>query len=184
MSESGINEYENVSGGWLGVKVKDDNRRTGFRGFAVAPRGRVMLSLEERKATANAPRDPDDNPFANGNLRLIAKDQETSQGRPIGDGEVQDPEPEPQAPPSEPDPTSAEVEEHNRKAAAARAVPSKEMPKGPEASQAPEAQAGQSGDAKAPEQVATPEAVAAAGKKPEGKRAATETVGTPDAQAK
>ncbi len=188
MSESGINEYENVSGGWIGVKVKDESRRTGFRGHPVSPGGRVSLSEEERVATANAPRKPEDNPFANGALRLIAVDQQSTQARPIGDGEPQAPEPEPEAAPDpeaekpsaekpEDEMTEAEKAEHNRKAAAARAVPAREAPKSPPVT------AGD-GERKTPETVATPEAKAAAGGKPEGQRTADETVGTPEAQKK
>lgn len=191
MSDTSINEYENVSGGWVGVKVEDHTHRTGFRGMPVAPGARVSLSERERVATANAPRREADNPFANGALRLIAVDQQSTQQRPIGDGEPQPPEP-----PEEPKPkdlpeeaqgdaqgsqegqkpesemTEAEIADHNRKAAAARAVPTKEPPTPPPAAPAQT------------EQVGTPDATAAAGKKPEGQRAATEQVGTPEAAKK
>lgn len=176
----GINEYENVSGGWVGVKVKDDSRRTGFRGQSVAPRQRVSLDEDERKATANAPRNDEDNPFLK-QLRLIAKDQDGTNRRPTGDGEPQppmepepEPSPEPAETPTEEKPedqmTQAEIDAHNAKAAAARAIPAKQAPDPPPKTAE-----------KPNERVGTPEAVAAAGEKPEGKRAAGEQVGTPSA---
>lgn len=186
----GINEYENVSGGWVGVKIKDDTRRTGYRGHPVPPFGRVLLSEEERVATANAPRKPEDNPFVNGHLRLIATDQTQATRRPIGDGEPQAPEPEPK-PPQQPEAeapagqkpesemTQEEINAHNAKVAAARAVPAKEPPEPPPA---PETAAKGAPKSKVQEEiVGTPEATAAAGEKPEGKRAAGEHVGTPSA---
>jgi len=192
-------EFENVSGGWIGVQVRDDTRRSGFKGIGLGPGARVWLDEDEQTVTANRPRNPEDNPFINGHLKLTASKQEMQNRRPIGDsmepqaptppetppeapqgdgqpegapeGETPPTEPEaPATPPqkSEEDMTAEEITAANAKAAAARAIPTKQPP-------APEP---------TPERVATPEAVAAAGAKPEGKRGPTEQVGTPSAQKK
>lgn len=54
-------QFRNESGGWVGVIVigprGDDN------GIPVEPGATVWLSEEEQILTANAPRDPEDNPF-------------------------------------------------------------------------------------------------------------------------
>jgi hypothetical protein len=54
-------EFLNQTQGYVGaVQIK----RTGEEvGIAVAPGGRVWLSVDEQIATANAPQHPDDNPF-------------------------------------------------------------------------------------------------------------------------
>jgi hypothetical protein len=212
MASSEKSEFENVSGGWIGVQVHDDARRAGFKGIGLKPEGRIWLDEEEQVATANRPRKAEDNPFINGHLKLTASKQEMQNRRPIGDSlEPQAPAPEPapdepqadgapegeeskegtpgdgEQPPEKTEPaqksedemTEAEKAAHNRAAAAARAVPSKQPPPSPP----PTTTAASEKKAPTPpEQVGTPEAVAAAGKKPEGKRDSTEHVGTPGAQ--
>lgn len=54
-------QFRNEFGGWIGVVVigpKGDDR-----GASVEPGGTVWLSEAEQRLTANAPRDPKDNPF-------------------------------------------------------------------------------------------------------------------------
>lgn len=216
MASSEKSEFENVSGGWIGVQVHDDARRAGFKGIGLKPEGRIWLDEEEQVATANRPRKAEDNPFINGHLKLTASKQEMQNRRPIGDSlEPQAPAPEPapetpqddaapegeetkeeaaegekpaETPPKEPvqkteeEMTEAEKAAHNRAAAAARAVPSKQPPPSPPQTTTTTATAADKKPTPPPEQVATPEATAKAGVKPEGKRDSTEHVGTPGAQ--
>lgn len=86
-------EFRNDSGGFLGV-VTIDNR--GDRhGVSVAPGDTVWLSEEEQIATANAPRSEADNPLTNGNLVLLTSGQEVKSRRPLRPVAVETPEPEP-----------------------------------------------------------------------------------------
>lgn len=204
MASNEKSEFENVSGGWVGVQVHDEGTRGGFRGIAVPPGGRVWLDEEEQIATANKPREDKDNPFVNGHLQLTAAKQEMQNRRPIGDSaEPQAPAPEPQPEQTEQPPaegeagqkpesemTQEEIAAHNAKAAAARAIPTKQPPASPPATppaekqaqtQAQAAQERQQAQTGGQEKVGTPEATAAAGAKPQGERPEGERVGTPDA---
>jgi hypothetical protein len=54
-------EFVNQTQGYVGaVQIKRNGDEVGV---AVPPGGRVWLSVEEQIATANAPQDPNDNPF-------------------------------------------------------------------------------------------------------------------------
>jgi hypothetical protein len=54
-------EFLNQTQGYVGaVRI---SRNGDEQGIAVAPGGRVWLSVDEQIATANAPEDPKDNPF-------------------------------------------------------------------------------------------------------------------------
>jgi hypothetical protein len=87
------NEYRNDSEGVCGVIVIENGKE---KGIPVAPGGNVWLSEEERIATANAPAKDEDNPLANGTLTLVTPAAEIRNRRPIGDDELQKPDPEPQ----------------------------------------------------------------------------------------
>lgn len=203
-------EFENVAKGWIGVQIRDESRRTGFRGTPVRPGERIWLSVDEQVATANAPREEKDNPFVNGNLKLTASSQEMGNRRPIGDDgsatvAPEEPQETPETPPEaegegetpeeppaadeaaqkETEMTEEQIADHNRKAAAQRAIPQAPPPSGSVSQTKQEAAekraAGEQKPPPTPEQVGTPEATAAAGNPPEGKRAAGEQVGTPDA---
>jgi hypothetical protein len=184
MSREVKDEFENISGGWIGIQVHDEGRRTGFKGVGLAPGARIWLDEEEQIATANKPRNEKDNPFANGQLKKTASGQEIGSRRPIGANmPVEEPSPAPEAPAAE-QPVEEEEEmserekaEHNRKAAAERAVPAAGQP-------APSTTEQRQKAPTPPEQVATPEATAAAGQAEQGQRAASERVGTPGAQEK
>jgi hypothetical protein len=97
MTDDIRSEWKNISDGVLGAVVYDDRNQP--RGVAVKPNETVWLSERERIATANAPRQERDNPFANGALVLVTRASEVKNRRPFGDdtvaeGEPQAPEPE------------------------------------------------------------------------------------------
>ena len=54
-------QFRNNTDGWIGVVVIGP--RGDDRGAAVEPNGTVWLSEQEQRLTANAPRDPANNPF-------------------------------------------------------------------------------------------------------------------------
>jgi hypothetical protein len=100
--------FENTSGGIIGV-VQIDGRGE-QKGIPLWPGEEVWLTEEEQAATANAPRDEENNPFSNGNLTLKVKASDVGTNRPIGDD--QDPEnpPAPAAPAAE-EPEMDEIRE-------------------------------------------------------------------------
>lgn len=75
-------EFENVSDGVIGVQVADGNGR--MTGIPVRPGESVWLSEAEEIATANAPRRPEDNPFAKGWLQVRTRAGDVINRRPIG----------------------------------------------------------------------------------------------------
>lgn len=75
-------EWLNTGAGWIGVVVIDG--RGDHHGEAVAPGRTVWLSEEEQIATANAPVNDEDNPFANGSLELQTRGAEIRNRRPYG----------------------------------------------------------------------------------------------------
>jgi hypothetical protein len=78
-------EWKNNSPGVIGVVVYDDRGQRG--GVGVRPGDTVWLTEPERIATANAPRNAKDNPFANGSLVLATRASEVKNRRPFGDAE-------------------------------------------------------------------------------------------------
>lgn len=71
-------QFQNNFGGWLGVVVIDPKGQD--VGVSVAPDGKVWLSENEQRLTANAPRDAKDNPFI----------EQTHQRRSAETGELED----------------------------------------------------------------------------------------------
>lgn len=75
-------EFQNVSGGNLGVLVEGHDGR--MRGINVRPGDHVWLTEDEQIATANAPRRDEDNSFTNGSLKLITPAKKIANRRRIG----------------------------------------------------------------------------------------------------
>jgi hypothetical protein len=97
MSEQ-VSEWRNTTSGHLGVVKHDEEGKK--QGVSVPPNGTVLLTEKDRIATANAPKNPANNPFVNGALECIRADADTSSLRPIGD--PADKAEEPAEPPEEP----------------------------------------------------------------------------------
>jgi hypothetical protein len=57
-------KFRNMTGGFIGVMVENDHGK--MSGISLAPGEGWELSEREQRATANAPRDPKDNPFIGG----------------------------------------------------------------------------------------------------------------------
>lgn len=93
------NEYRNVTGGQLGVVAEDVDGKP--QGIAVAPDDTVWLSESERIRTANAPRDPKNNPFTNGSLVKVTEGGQIKSKRAI-DTETVEPEEQPEPVPAAP----------------------------------------------------------------------------------
>lgn len=74
-------KFVNKSAGYLGVIQLD--ARGERSSIAIAPDQEVWLSEEEQALTANAPRDPANNPLANGDLKLEAEGVELKHHRPL-----------------------------------------------------------------------------------------------------
>lgn len=74
-------QFRNDSGGVAGAVVFSE--RGDRLGLAVQPGDTVWLSEEEQAVTANAPRDPDDNPFINGTFSLVTEGKEIRNARPL-----------------------------------------------------------------------------------------------------
>lgn len=74
-------EFQNTTKGFIGVIVIENGKE---RGVAVRPESSIWLSEDEQVLTANAPRRDEDNPFTNGNLRLITSSENVRNRRPIG----------------------------------------------------------------------------------------------------
>jgi hypothetical protein len=91
--------FENTSGGIIGV-VQIDGRGE-QKGIPLWAGEEVWLSPEEQAATANAPRDAENNPFENGNLTLKVKAADAGTNRTIGDDQDIENPPAPSAPAEE-----------------------------------------------------------------------------------
>lgn len=74
-------KFTNRSEGFIGVIAVDS--RGEHRAVAVPPGDDVWLSEEEQALTANAPRNPADNPLANGQLELVTEGVEIKNARPL-----------------------------------------------------------------------------------------------------
>lgn len=198
-------EFRNDSGHVIGVSTKV-GKHGEMKSIALQPDQTVWLDEEEQIVTANAPRNDEDNPFRNGHLTLVTEPQAIVNRRQIGysdhrqvddlaeepgpaaggsEGETppggsneqgdDPPEPPkaPETPPKAPEGTTegkvpppnlsgrqTPEQEAQAKAAAARAIKTTTAPPGA------------AGTTETP------------AKAPEGKRAPTEEVGTPEAQGK
>lgn len=142
------------------------------KGVAVRPGETVWLTEDERRSTARAPHDPNDNPFVNGTFEKITDERviDTDE-RPI-----EAPEAEPQEapePPSEPQVPAGDVQ-----SLPTPPTPPQAPPKAPQA--APAAVAEETA-ARGPSDEETGAAVPPQGKPPEGEYGEREEVGTPDA---
>lgn len=111
--------FRNQSEGFIGVNVYDDDHKR--NAISVAPGSVVELSEAEQQMTADAPRDPENNPFVGGwrdadgktigPALVLAEDSEVRRpvGRPTGapqEEHAADPEP-----PAEPETGSRPSEE-------------------------------------------------------------------------
>lgn len=65
-------KFRNMTGGFIGVVIENDSGK--LAGISLPPGEGVELSEREQRATANAPRDPKDNPFVGG-----FKDEDTGE---------------------------------------------------------------------------------------------------------
>lgn len=92
-------KFTNVSGGVAGaIKL---NHRSEPQGVAVFPNESIWLTEQEEVLTANAPRNPEDNPFTNGTFRLDVRAADAAEARPIGSRQEEQP-PAPPQPAAEP----------------------------------------------------------------------------------
>lgn len=78
-------QYRNVSGHVIGVVTVDHKGER--NGTPLDVNETVWLSKDERVATARAPRNPKDNPFANGSLELVGEEERETDvtDRPYGE---------------------------------------------------------------------------------------------------
>lgn len=93
MSEA-KSEFRNTTGYVVGVILYNQEGKA--IGGAVKPHETIWLSEKERIATANAPKNDQDNPLANGALVLVTEAQQIANRRPIGPDKVEAPAEEPQ----------------------------------------------------------------------------------------
>lgn len=164
-------EFRNDSGGFLGVIVIEPGGKT--KGISVRPGDSVWLSEEDQIATANAPRSDDNNPFINGQLKLVTAATAIANRRPIGDTEQPQPNEAAQR-------AKAEEAQRRRKAAA-----TKKQEAEAERVEEGRKQAQQGTRPPAPPVRQTPDQTGAApqpqGTAAQGSRAEGEEVGTPEA---
>jgi hypothetical protein len=194
-------EYENTRDHFIGVMTEREDRK--MKALAVAPNATIWLTEEEEIATANAPRSDADNPFINGDLKLLTPSKMVANRRPTGDTtKAQVPVPEAPVPPSaeEPAPDAGDAGDaapSGGEGEGGSAAPTEE-PKAPasppevdpeegrrertpkEAEENARAAAGRR-RAPAPAET-TANAVKDAGAAAEGSRPAAEVVATPEAQ--
>lgn len=197
-------EFKNVTEGFIGVSVKDPASGR-MRGISVQAGGTVWLDEDEQRATANAPRRDEDNPFTNGSLELLTKATAVANRRPIGDSSSPQPQ-EASAAGQEPPADAAEgsggedsAPEESSEAGEAESgetapepeeKPQEEPPAAPEGSREPTKEE-QEASARAaaarqrpPAANETGAAPAPKGKPAQGTRAPSEEVGTPEATQK
>ena len=84
-------KFRNMTGGYIGVCVEGDSGK--MTAISLGPGEGVELSEREQRATANAPREPENNPFIGGyedpdtgrkGPALVEVDAATEVQRPIG----------------------------------------------------------------------------------------------------
>lgn len=202
-------EFENTTGGYVGVLVKDHSGR--MKGIPVPPHATIWLDEDEQIATANAPRRDEDNPFTNGQLALRTPATQIANRRPIG--HTEHPQVQGVGDGGESAEESAAAEEEG---GAANDGGDKEAPQGDSAEPDQAEPEGEGEEPKPPEEMDKEEKQAhnakeaakraiptgggpqgrpqsdeetgavtsPSGKAPEGKRTATEQVGTPEAAGK
>lgn len=178
-------QYRNTAGHVIGVVTID--RRGDHDARALEPEEAIWLSEEERVATARAPRKPEDNPFANGDLTAVSDDERVTDAteRPtdVDDAPASEPEDAPQeapeAPPAAsqagPPPAATPSKPPQPAEGAPKPIGSKTAPSDADLA---EAAAKESGGPKDEETGAVPQA---AGEPPTGEFAQAEEVGTPGA---
>jgi hypothetical protein len=177
-------EFVNQSDGFIGVITIDPNGKE--RAIAVRSGASVWLSEAEQILTANAPRKDEDNPFANGDLKLRTRAADIKNRRPIGAAQDETTEAEETETPS-PNGSSPEVvdlsaveEKQAEKPEKPRAKADKERQK---AEQKRQAEAKKQAEAGAVPVKETGASVSPKGIPEVGKRAAGEEVGNPEAPA-
>lgn len=164
-------EFRNESGGFLGVIVIEPGGKE--RGISVRPGDSIWLSEEDQIATANAPRSDDNNPFINGQLKLVTAATAIANRRPIGDTTQPQPNEEAQR--------SKAVQAQEKKKAAAASKQQAEAERTAEGRKQAE-----QGHRPAPKRQAADQTGAAPqpqGTAAQGSRAEDEEVGTPEAAA-
>lgn len=189
-------EFVNSTKGFIGVVTVDPNGKE--KAIAVRPGQSVWLTEDEQILTANAPRNDEDNPFTNGDLRLETRGADVKNRRPIGNQQPDAPPPadEPEQGGQEEEPpaangdgptvvdlSQAEEKDDTSEAKAPRKSRAKADKERQEAEKEREAQARKQGEAGAVPVEETGAAVSAKGVPEMGKRAAGEEVATPDAPA-
>lgn len=127
-------KFRNATEGQLGVIILDAKGQE--KAIALGPGQDVWLSEDEQVLTAQAPRNPDDNPLQNGALELLAEAGEVKSQRPLR------PVPDGERPVSD----QAEIPEETGAAPAPAGAPAK-------------------GKRPAAEEVGTPDAVGALGER-------------------
>lgn len=134
-------KFRNAGKGVVGVVTIGLDGRP--KGIPVSPNDFVWLTEEEQVLTANAPRNPEDNPFTNGSLQLEVRGSEANTARPIGD------EQEPAAPVASPAAEEPEVPEEEHEEIEEVQPPAADPPPPPE----PETGAGDPPQGEPPEGV-------------------------------
>ncbi len=74
--------FENRCGHLYGVAFHDDRGKR--VGVSLKPGDEIVLTEDQQREVARAPRDPADNPFVNGTLVLVAEGDGLDDKRPIG----------------------------------------------------------------------------------------------------
>lgn len=159
-------EFRNTKPHVIGVTLYDEENKP--KGGWVRPGDTIWLSEREQIATANAPRNPKDNPLSNGTLVEVTKATEVRNRRPLrpdeaGQGEraANEEVGTPIEKPRVERPSQAEVDRQNAKVAAERAVPGAQPEAKPAEVKAPAketAKAPVEGKSAPAEEVATPAA--------------------------
>lgn len=162
-------EFRNDSRGVCGVVVIPAGEKP--RGLPVKPGETIWLTEEEQIATANAPRNAEDNPFVNGTLSLATEPKDIVNRRPIGHTEAE------QAPMSEADQEKADEKRQQEEEAKKRHL-EQEQQRQVEAQEQAEAGAKPVKDTRLPNEE-TGVQVDPVGEAPQGERAQDEEVGTP-----
>lgn len=188
-------EFRNDAGHVIGVSTK--RAKGEMKSMGLLPGDTVWLDEEEQIATANAPRDDADNPFTNGHLTLVTEPKEIVNRRQIGYSDHQQvsdlaEEPGPAAGGSEDGapPGGSGEQGDDPPEAPPKAPEEKVPPPNLDGVQTPaqEAQAKAAANRAIKTQAAAPpkpvEPAKDPSKPPEGKRAPTEEVGTPEAEGK
>lgn len=128
--------FVNESPGYAGA-VRIDPVTGEEKGIPVGPGEQVALTYDEQIATANAPRDPADNPLRNGTFKLVAEGGDVDTLRPLRPDPNETDESEPEL-----DAESVDVEQDELDAEETGKVPPPVVPAAPRASRPPGEEAG------------------------------------------